>query len=176
MTATHQITLEQLLEARELRAAHQKELIEKYRLPLVSFTVNMPGASKKTADSSIIFREGCNALVKRLKETDCVLEYYVSKDPDTGFEAFFVVKTDELSLKALMLEIENDHSLGRLFDLDVIGIDGMPISRETLGNLKRKCLLCKQDAHICGRNRGHTTEALIEKIHSMVDSYIKIIP
>lgn len=64
MTATQLITLEQLLEAREFRAAHQKELIEKYRLPLVSFTVNMPGESKKTPDSSIIFREGCNALVK----------------------------------------------------------------------------------------------------------------
>ena len=131
MRGTKEIALEQLLEAREYRAAHQKELIEKYRLPLVSFTVNMPGASKKTPDSSIIFREGCNALVKRLKETDCVLEYYVSKDPDTGFEAFLVVKTDELSLKVLMLGIENEHPLGRLFDLDVLGVDGKPISRET---------------------------------------------
>ncbi|MEH7416855.1 citrate lyase holo-[acyl-carrier protein] synthase [Neobacillus drentensis] len=175
MTATQLITLEQLLEAREFRAAHQKELIEKYRMPLVSFTVNMPGESKKTQDSSIIFREGCNALVKKLKETDCGLEYYDSKNPDTGFEGFFVVKTDERSLKALMLKIENEHPLGRLFDLDVIGVDGRPISRETLGNSKRECLLCEQDAHICARNRGHTVENLIEKIHSMVDSYIKII-
>lgn len=103
------------------------------------------------------------------------MEYYDSKNPDTGFESFFVVKTDERSLKALMLKIENEHPLGRLFDLDVIGVDGRPISRETLGNSKRKCLLCEQDAHICARNRGHTVETLIEKIHSMVDSYIKII-
>ncbi|TWD89639.1 holo-ACP synthase [Neobacillus bataviensis] len=175
MTVTQQITLGQLLEARELRAAHQKKLIGIYGLPLVSFTVNMPGASKKTLESSIIFREGCNALVKKLRETDCGVEYYDSKDPDTGFEALFVVKTKERSLKALMIEIENEHPLGRLFDFDVIGVDGKPFSRETIGNSKRKCLLCEQDAHICGRNRGHTTEALIEKIHSMVNSYIKII-
>ncbi|MDQ0199278.1 citrate lyase holo-[acyl-carrier protein] synthase [Neobacillus ginsengisoli] len=175
MTEVREVTLEQLLQACEHRAARQKELLEKYRLPLVSFTVNMPGACKKTSDSCIIFREGCNALEKKLKETGCSPEYYEANNPDTGYEAYFVVKTAERTLKAHMLQIENEHPLGRLFDLDVIGADGNPISREDFGNSKRKCLLCDEEAHSCGRSSRHSTEALMQKIHIMVDSYSKIV-
>lgn len=172
MTGGRQITLEQLLEARESRAAHQKELMEKYRLTLVSFTVNIPGPVKKTPESSLIFQEGCIALVKKLKKAGFHLEYFKTNMPVTGYEAYFVAKTDERSLKAYMLEIENEHPLGRLFDFDVIGSDGVPISREDFGHSKRKCLLCDEDAHSCGRSRKHPIEALTQKIQSMVDSYI----
>ncbi|AET69868.1 holo-ACP synthase CitX [Desulfosporosinus orientis DSM 765] len=171
MTETREITLEQLLKAREQRVARQKKLLEEFRLPLVSYTVNIPGACKKTPISSRIFHEGCNALKKKLRETGCSLEYFEAKDPDTGYEAYLVVKTEERILKEQMLQIENEHPLGRLFDLDVIGATGIPISREKLGYAKRKCLLCDQDAHSCGRSRKHTTEALLQKIKSMVDSY-----
>lgn len=173
MGIIQEITLEQLLEAREQRVAHQKELIEKFRLPLVSFTVNIPGASKKTRDSSIIFREGCNVLKKKLKEASCSLEFNEIKNPDTGYEGYFLVKAGERTLKALMLQIENEHPLGRLFDLDVIGKAGKSISREDLGISKRKCLICEEDAHSCGRSRRHSTEALINKIEMMVNSFLR---
>ena len=172
MRGTKEIALEQLLEAREYRAAHQKELIEKYKLPLVSFTVNIPGPVKKTYESNIIFQEGCNALVKILKKAGSNLESFETNMPITGYEAYFVVKIDERTLKAYMLEIENEHPLGRLFDLDVIGSDGVPISREDFGHSKRKCLLCDEDAHSCCRSRRHPIDALTQKIQSMVDSYI----
>lgn len=175
MTEVSEITLEQLLEAREQRVAKQKKLMEKFMLPLVSFTVNIPGASKKTSVSSRIFREGCNVLAEKLEENGYALAYFEANDPDTGYEGYFVVKTEERTLKAQMLQIENEHPLGRLFDLDVIGTDGKPISREALGYSKRKCLLCDQDAHSCGRSRKHTTEALMQKIQSLVDDYSKIV-
>jgi holo-ACP synthase len=174
MIAPQEITLEQLLNARERRAAGQKQLIEKYRLPLVSFTVNIPGAIKITPESSVIFLKGCMALEERLKEAGCPLEYSQVEERDTGYEGYFVVNTSKRTLKAHMLQIENEHPLGRLFDLDVIGVDGVPISREQLGASKRKCLICEQDAHGCGRSRRHTCDALMEKIKSMVDSYLKI--
>ena len=113
MTASREITHQELLEAREKRAAHQKELIEKYRFPLVSFTVNIPGPCKKTPNSNIIFHEGCNALRKKLKETGSSLEYEELIDPDTGYEAYFVVKMAERTLKDYLLQIENEHPLGR---------------------------------------------------------------
>jgi holo-ACP synthase len=172
MIIAKELLLEQLLEAREYRAAHQKELMKKYRFPLVSFTVNMPGPVKKTHESSIIFEEGCHAIVKKLKKAGFCMEYFGTNMPITGYEAYFVVKIDERSLKAYMLEIESEHPLGRLFDLDVIGSDGVPISREDFGHSKRKCLLCDEDAHSCGRSRKHPLEALTQKIQSMVDSYI----
>ena len=42
------------------------------------------------------------------------------------------MKTGERTLKAITLQIENGHPLGRLFDLDVIGKEGKSISREDL--------------------------------------------
>ncbi|AGK56151.1 citrate lyase holo-[acyl-carrier protein] synthase [Bacillus sp. 1NLA3E] len=172
MIRAKETTLEQILESREYRAAHQKELIEKYRLPLVSFKVNIPGPVKRTHESSIIFQEGCNALVKTLKKAGSYLESFETNMTITGYEAYFVVKMDERALKTYMVEIENEHPLGRLFDLDVIGSDGVPISREGFGHSKRKCLLCDEDAHSCGRSRKHPIEELTQKIQSMVDSYI----
>lgn len=41
------VTLEQLLDVREQRAARQRMCICKHGVPLISFTVNMPGAYTK---------------------------------------------------------------------------------------------------------------------------------
>jgi holo-ACP synthase len=174
MTSTKEITLEQLLDAREYRAIHQKELIESYRLPLVSFTVNIPGSVKKTHESNIIFQEGCKAIINKLNEAGCSLQYIERNGLDTGHEGYFVAKKDERTLKALMLELETEHPLGRILDLDVIGADGVPISREEFGHFKRKCLICENDAHSCARSRKHQTDELAEKIRSMVDAYLTI--
>lgn len=38
-----EVTLEQMLLAREDRAATQRRLLETFSLPLISFTVNIPG-------------------------------------------------------------------------------------------------------------------------------------
>ena len=46
-----EITLEQLLESRDKRAEFQTILLNGYRTPLVSFTVNMPGKVKKNHPS-----------------------------------------------------------------------------------------------------------------------------
>jgi len=175
MTESIEVTLHQLLDARECRAARQKELIEKYKLPLVSFTINMPGPVKVTSDSAVLFLEGCKALVNKLKEAGLTGVYFETNDHLTGFEAYYVVDTNARKLKALMLETESEHPLGRLFDLDVIGAGGLPISREDFGNPKRKCLLCDGDAHGCGRSRKHTVEELVQKIKSIVDSYLSAI-
>jgi len=174
MTEAKEVTLEQLLDAREYRAARQKELIEKYNHPLVSFTINIPGPVKITPESTILFLEGCKTLVNKLKEAGSTMVYFETNDHITGFEAYYVVYTDERKLKALMLEIENEHPLGRLFDLDVIGVGGVPISREDFDSSKRKCLLCDEDAHGCGRSRKHTVEELVQKIQSIVDSYFSV--
>ncbi|OGO77011.1 MAG: holo-ACP synthase CitX [Clostridiales bacterium GWB2_37_7] len=176
MTDGIETTLEQLLDAREQRAVKQKKLIGRFMLPLVSFTVNIPGACKKTPASSSIFREGCSALMKKLDETGSSLVYSESYEPDTGHEAYFVVNTDAQMLKAYTLQLENQHPLGRLFDFDVIERDGNAVSREDLGYTKRKCLLCEQAAHICGRSGRHRTEELIKEIQSIVDAYFRIIP
>lgn len=166
-----EVTLEQLLDAREQRAARQRMHICKFGVPLVSFTVNMPGTYKKTSESCIIFREGCAALKKKLEENFSQPVYSEVYELDTGYEALIGVNADVKSLKENVLQVERMHSLGRLFDFDVIGLDGNPISREALGYPKRKCLLCEQDANLCGRSRKHGTDELVKEIRTMIEAY-----
>lgn len=171
MLPVYEITLEQILKARDRRAEKQKKLIMRYELPLISLTVNMPGARKNTPLCSSVFREGCSELVKRLKDNGELPAYQESNDLLTGSEAYVAVDMDECTLKELTLHIENTHPLGRLWDFDVIGRDGMAISREALGYPKRKCFLCEEDAHACTRSKAHSLDELLKKIQLITDTY-----
>lgn len=166
-----EVTLEQMLKARDERVEEQKNLITSYGLPLISFTVNMPGSKKNTDCSRYIFYEGCSALLNRLKDKGILPVYQETRDLPTGHEAFIAVDLDAHALKLLMLEIEESHPLGRLWDFDIIDRDGLSVSREALGHIKRKCLLCDEDAHACARSKAHSLKELLEKIRSMADAY-----
>ncbi len=171
MTEGIEITLEQLLDSREARAARQKKLVEIFEAPIVSFTVNMPGACKRMPMSCRVFETGFAALLEKLSEGKRKIVFKETYLLDTGYEALLAVKLDERILKECMLEIEDAHPMGRLFDFDVIGLDGCNISREMMGYPKRKCLLCEDEAHACGRSRKHSIDALMEKIKAIAKAY-----
>jgi holo-ACP synthase CitX len=69
--------------------------------------------------------------------------------------------------------LEDTHPLGRLFDVDVIDKKGLPISRSTIGEAPRKCLLCDHEARYCMRNHSHTQEELHHKIAEMIEDYVR---
>ena len=56
-----------ILAAREARAATQKALLEKYRKPLLCFTLNIPGPEKFNRDVSIAFFVGNRLLQDALR-------------------------------------------------------------------------------------------------------------
>lgn len=76
---------------------------------------------------------------------------------------------------ALMLAMpaEDTHPLGRLFDIDIINADGVPVSRDAIGEKPRRCLVCDHEARYCMRMRWHTQEEIWAKINQMVDSYVE---
>lgn len=165
------VTLEQVLDSREQRVRRQKMCILNYGVPIVSFTVNMPGEYKKTAESRIIFHEGLIALEKALEESFNQPLFKAVYEPDTGYEALLGVNAEAKALKENVLQVELEHPLGRLFDFDVIDLGGEPVSREVLGYPKRKCLLCGQEAHFCARSRRHEPDELVKKIKEMIEAY-----
>ncbi|WII38058.1 citrate lyase holo-[acyl-carrier protein] synthase [Paenibacillus thiaminolyticus] len=168
-----EVTLEQMLLAREDRAATHRRLLETYSLPLISFTVNIPGPRKSTSTSRQIFQEGYQSLIHRLTMNRISPVYQETYDLATGSEAFIVVDADERTVKELVISLENLHPLGRLLDMDVIGRNGTIVSREELSHPKRKCLLCEQDAHACGRSRAHSITELLHAIHKIADDYFQ---
>lgn len=155
------ITLEELLESRDARAAHQRELLAKYPgCALLCLTVQLPGAEKRNALSLKIARSGVEA-VRRLGPLTEEL-----KDLETGYEGYFIFEEAPLELKKKAVEIEDSHPLGRLFDLDVPSLD-----RAAFGLPLRKCLLCDNPARYCMRAKTHTAEELLKKIDSLCAAY-----
>lgn len=161
------ITLQELLESRDRRAARQGELLAQYPgRVLLCLTVQLPGPEKRNELSLKIARAGVDA-VKALKP-----EYEEVKDLETGFEGYFVFDMEPLALKKLAASIEDTHPLGRLMDLDVMCHSErseriLPLSRADIGLPERKCLLCENPARYCMRARTHTTEELLKRIEQI---------
>ena len=165
------IGLEQMLAAREQRAARQVDALTRFDKPVVSMTVVMPGPVK---DSWLSRR----VLAEALQEVEAASETRGWRMPSremlwrkTGPEALYVVDTDARILKAAMVELEDDQPLGRLWDLDVIAPRQGGLSRHDLGLPARRCLICERPAHVCGRSRAHPLEELLNAIGAIVDEH-----
>lgn len=159
------ITLQELLESRDRRAARQGELLKQYPSGvLLCLTVQLPGPEKRNTLSLRIADAG----VKAVRES-FITAFEEFKDLKTGFEGYFIVEGKPLDVKKAAATIEDTHPLGRLFDLDVIGPEG-PIGRASIGLSERKCLLCDKSARYCIRAKSHTTEELMAKIKELVEN------
>jgi len=184
------VSLEQLLSSREVRAHRQREWLESHSRPLISFTINMVGDVKVNTISKIAFERGVAVITgsfQRQHHFDGINEnvtedrnaeqigtrahicHYQSFNLDTGYEFFAAV--DAISaqdLKTKMVQIEDKHPLGRLFDIDVIDVDGFALSRDNMGLPRRQCIICNDDAKICTRSRRHSKQDIVNKMASLV--------
>ncbi len=165
------ITLEQVLDNREVRAARQREWVSAHSLPIVSFTINMPGDVKLNKISQIGFEVGLREIYQICVQAGCsvVSQSFIN---DCGCESISAVSDISAEkLKYLMVDLEDSHPLGRLFDIDVFDVDGSILSRDQLGYPRRRCIICGRDAKICARNRVHPLPALIDKLSEIVNEY-----
>lgn len=195
--APQQLTLMNLLDARENRVYHQKELLNKYPgAVLVSMTLNIPGPVKDSPRYRKALETGLHRLKSMLTDRCCSESSFTILHEEfrplaTGPEAYLVVQgstansaasdtadSENLAPEALALDIkkaavsvEEGSALGRLFDMDVlIPGENFPcsISRSRLGAAPRRCLLCEEDAKACARSRAHTMDQLLEKINEIL--------
>ncbi|WP_110955162.1 citrate lyase holo-[acyl-carrier protein] synthase [Anaerosinus massiliensis] len=162
------VTLEEVLKNKEARADLQRELLVQYRNPIISFTINMPGEVKLNNAARLLYKAGLTRIESACMQAGAAICTIRRAERFTGLEAFFSVSCDAALLKKLACKIEDQDQVGRLLDIDVLDVDGIPISRSALGLPKRKCLLCEQDAVICTRMRQHTVEQLLQQIEKVV--------
>lgn len=157
----------EILKSREDRANKQIELLEKYPYSLISFTLNTPGEIKDNEIYRKIHRDGVKAIYETLNRRNLKVLFSEQLSKMTGPECYMIVDIDAHNLKKLMVDIEDEHKLGRIFDIDVFDKEHKQISRIGLGLSPRRCLICNEDARICMRNRTHTYEELIKKVEDM---------
>ncbi len=166
-----EITLDQLLVSRDGRSAMQRELMEAHPgLTLVCLTVVMPGKVKRNFHSLIVAQAALTELINAFEGTTALLR---ARDLPTGFEAYLLTTVDRVEAKRVACHIEDTHPLGRLFDLDVLNIDGTPLSRTALGYAARRCLVCEREARHCMRLHSHSQDEIHAKIEQMIDRYVR---
>ncbi|MBQ9255296.1 MAG: citrate lyase holo-[Bacteroidales bacterium] len=168
-----EISLDMLLKSRDERYKKQQDLLQKYPdKTLLCLTVIMPGSVKRNSSSLFVAQVGKEVL---FKEFSSKIVFYEQRDLQTGFEAYIIIDKEKTDVKKILCSIEESHPLGRLFDIDVINSDGVPISRKDIGLPPRKCLICGEESRFCMRNFTHTQEELHSKIQQMIDEYKKSI-
>lgn len=165
------VTLERMMDARERRQAVQHELLARYRLPLISFTLNIVGPVKVFPLALRTFDEGLNFITTQCSAWRLPIVARKRIEDITGHEAFFVIDGDSGKIKEILCRLEERTTLGRLFDLDVIRPDGSKVSREDFQKEPRKCLICNQEAFLCSRSRAHTVEELLSRECEIMTDY-----
>ena len=165
------VTPEQMGRARELRSARQQELLAEYGAPLLSFKLNIPGAVKTYPLADRAFEEGVAAIVRQLERNHITAQHCEITAKETGHEAFWVVNCRAEAAKAWMMELEDGHLLGRLFDIDVFLPPGAAVSGASLGRAERPCMICGEPVWACARNRTHSDTHLAWHVAEQFDRY-----
>ena len=159
-----EISLHQILDARERRAARQRELLAQFGKPLICFTMNIAGPVKYSELIARGFRLGCTLLEAQLQGEGIPIVHFEQEEAETGCQAFYAVDCASAQAKALCVQIEEQLPVGRLFDMDVLSPDGCKEERSA----PRKCLLCDRPAQVCGRSRAHSVEALQRRTNQLL--------
>ena len=163
-----EVTLPEMLEARERRAARQQTLLRTYGKAMVCFTMNIAGPVKNNPLIRRGFTLGKRLLQQQLGVAGIPIAYFEEIQANTGNEAIFLLDADALAVKAVTVELEDHAPVGRLFDMDVLCPDGRKVDRQELGLSGRRCLICGGPAQACARSRTHTVAQLQEKTWSIL--------
>lgn len=162
-----EVNLHDILSAREVRVRRQQALLTEYRAPLLCFTMNIAGPVKTTPLIERGFRAGLEELDSRLPKENIL--FRESRILPTGCEGNFVVFLPAVELKQLCTHIEENHPLGRLFDMDVIDTDGTKLEREN----QRGCIVCGATGRFCAASRAHCVEQLQTVTSQMLMQYFR---
>lgn len=170
-TSGKDVSMAKILDARENRVQIQQEMLQKSPSCLLSFTLNIPGSVKVFPYTKWTYEVGISIILKGISLLNGVIIEQKEVKKDTGWEAFFTLNLHPEDMKAYLLEQEEQHPLGRLFDFDILRADGSKLSRQELGFLERTCLLCGNPAFLCGRSRTHSAQELLAKEIEIMENF-----
>lgn len=163
------IDLSDMLFCRERRAEIQKKYLVKFKKPVISFSLNIPGPIKTSHAIAQLFYEGKQEILSFLQENNSSILSMTEFHEPSGDELILCTDLDAASIKDYTSSIEENHSLGRLFDIDVIDITGNKLGR----NRPRKCLMCEKDVWECSASRAHSAEELQRKVEELLEEYFE---
>lgn len=167
MMNSNQVTIEDMMVCRERRAAIQQDYLDTCHKTVISFCMNIPGPVKTNADIRRAFDAGFSEISAVLSAHRLSILRQCCFHDKTGNELIMCVDGDAALIKILMCKIEENHPLGRLYDIDVLDSNGIKLSRPAF----RQCIICGCQAQECARSRKHGVDEMLYKIMNMIHDY-----
>lgn len=162
------VSVEDMARCREQRAARQRALLYDCGGCVLSFTLNIAGAVKTNPLIEKGFDLGLRLIFSSLRYAGFTARGTQILREKTGCEMLCQVEGRALDVKRALCTLEEADDFGRLMDIDVIGKDGVKVSRLDVGLKPRRCLLCDKEAAVCGRSRAHSAESLFQKAEAIM--------
>lgn len=165
-------SFDSILLSRESRVTRQYNLLKRYNLPIISVTTVSPGPEKLAEIYKNVFYVALREINARFNRDGTQVVSQSISYSASGPEAQYVIQfEDAVSVKRATVALEDQHPLGRLWDLDVIAPGMMVVSRDQLDLPPRRCLACSREALICARNRTHSLDKLNAQIEQIVRAF-----
>ncbi|ENB7487819.1 citrate lyase holo-[acyl-carrier protein] synthase [Citrobacter koseri] len=164
----HAVSIPELLVSRDERQARQHAWLTRHLTPLVSFTVVAPGPIKDSELTRQIFNHGVTALLAVAKKAGWSVREQAALASASGPEGFLAIEAPARDLKLATIELEHQHPLGRLWDIDVLTPEGDILSRRHFSLPARRCLLCEQSAAECARGKTHALSDLLIRMEALL--------
>ena len=165
-----EVSLREMLDARERRAEKQRELLGSFQQTMICFTMNIAGPVKNSPLITRGYCLGLGLLRRQLAAAGMEVTHFEEIREKTGNEAIFLIAADALAVKAVTTAIEDSAPIGRLFDMDVLDKTGRKIDRQEMGKEGRRCLICGGMAAACARSRTHSVAQLQEKTTQILEA------
>lgn len=166
------VELEEMLAERERRAEVQSRLLAAQDGGLLCLSLNMAGPVKRFPLLLRGYREGRRRTEAALDRAGVSWRFLEERLERAGPCAFYQVRESVPlpEVKEILCGVEDAGPLGRLLDLDLLRPDGEKISRREAGRPPRRCLLCGEEAAVCGRSRRHSVEELQRETVRLLES------
>ena len=165
-----EVSLREMLDARERRAEKQRELLGSFQQTMICFTMNIAGPVKNSPLITRGYCLGLGLLRRQLAAAGMEVTHFEEIREKTGNEAIFLVASSSLAVKKITSEIEDSAPVGRLFDMDVLESTGRKTDRQELGKEGRRCLICGGPAAACARSRTHSVAELQAKTTQILEA------
>lgn len=162
-------TVDDFLKHRDYRVEYQRSLVDIYIKTLVCVRVNYPSLNKENSTTIKINEIIRNEIINFLDDNIIFENTFISLE---GPISLLVVDENPFRVKEICVDIEENHPVGRLVDIDVYDKNYKGISRIDLGMEKRKCFLCDNLAFVCSRAGKHSWKEIFNFIENTLNNYL----
>ena len=167
------VSLEQVMTLREQRVERIQRLAQDNpHGTVICFKLNIPGDIKTSKPLAHVFKEGGRAWERLACEQGLAIGQASVVYRNAGDTYYCVVspETSTQQVKQTLIDLEETHPLGRLFDFDTYP----SLSRIELGRNPRTCLLCDKSAALCARAQAHSLSELQQQITTLINAVLSV--